>query len=242
MLDASGMETLKLSVWRTDGDAQLKLQLRYQDYDDTPDEWGGILQHTTEAVYFDTNTDNANGAIEAGQWVTLEIPLSDFTVANPDYVDGSSDPATEFVPVDASRITGIQIVSQNWVPRTADDGVTLLDENDAPVTDGTEPALVAVPSRETIYVDEIFFAKTPDAPRSLIERPRRTRQPMWWGSSATSTLRNQTWTELYRGDALLLDVRDRQVAKYSDVSGIHIDGATTGDTSSSNATSTCGVR
>ena len=230
MLDASGMETLKLSVWRTDGEAQLKLQLRYQDYDDTADEWGGIVHHTTGAVYFDTNTDNANGPVDAGQWVTLEIPLSDFTVANPDYVEGSSDPATEFVPVDASRISGLQIVSQNWVPKTADDGVTLLDENDAPVTDGTEPALVAEASRETIYIDEIFFAKTPDAPRSLIEETpaHATADVVGVFSDEYSSAFNMDGSFTV-GTLSYSTFGTDTVAKYSDVSGIHIDGATTGD-------------
>ena len=88
-LDVSTTDTLKMSVWRTDAEAQLQFAIRYQDPDPTViDEFGNPMVYESDPVYFDTNEGNPNGAIGADQWVTVEIPLSDFGAIDPSTVVG----------------------------------------------------------------------------------------------------------------------------------------------------------
>ena len=55
-------------------EAQIKVALRYQHPTDI-DEYGNPLVIESDPVYFDTNESNPNGAVPAGEWHTLEIPL-----------------------------------------------------------------------------------------------------------------------------------------------------------------------
>ncbi|NBX30962.1 hypothetical protein EBR04_11070, partial [bacterium] len=75
-LDISDMDTFHMDVWRTDASADFKIKL--VDFGangkwgtDVPD--GDNVEH--EIVF---NSNNAN-AIAANQWVSLDIPLSQFT-------------------------------------------------------------------------------------------------------------------------------------------------------------------
>ena len=82
--------------------------------------------------------------VPAGEWHTLEIPLEQFTNA------------------DLSTVTGFIVTSVNYIEELDADGNPVVDENG-------EPSILDAPSRETIYMDEVYFASVPDAPRSTVE-------------------------------------------------------------------------
>ena len=142
-----------MSVWRTDAEAQLQFAIRYQDPDPTViDEFGNPMVYESDPVYFDTNEGNPNGAIGADQWVTVEIPLADF---------GAIDPST---------VVGVMLYTNDHEVVTDEDG-NPLNADGNPVAEGEEPATQPVASREEIYVSELYFAGTPDAPRAAAEVP-----------------------------------------------------------------------
>ena len=70
-VDASGMDTLNLTVWRTDATADLKIKL--VDYG-SDDAWGN--DNVEHEINLAAGTADA---VAAGEWVTLEIDMSDFT-------------------------------------------------------------------------------------------------------------------------------------------------------------------
>ena len=79
-------------------------------------------------------------------------------------------PLADFPGVDPSMIVGVMMYTQEWEVLTDENGNPLnADGNIA--AEGEEPALHAVPSREEIYVSELYFAGTPDAPRLPLRRP-----------------------------------------------------------------------
>ena len=165
-LDVSSMETLKLGVFRSDPDAQLRFALRYDDGS------GAGVGVESSSIYFDADT--SYGAVPAGQWHLIEIPLSDFTMPNPNYIEGVSDPdvTPAEVPVDLTQVTGLMMWSYDaeYEARTNTDGA-MLDEAYEITTDPGAQAYDPVPSRETIYLKEFYFSTTPDAPRSAPQDP-----------------------------------------------------------------------
>ena len=131
----------------------------------------------------------------------------------------------QFVPVDGSRVTGIQLVSQNWEARTADDGETLLNADDQPVAEGEEPAVDPVPSRETIYVDEIFFSRTPDAPRSVPEAPEHDQADvlgLYGAEYSSAAVVDMDGSLTIAGAVSTETIAGNEVMKYADVEGIQI--------------------
>ena len=87
--------------------------------------------------------ESSNGPVPAGEWHTLEIPMEQFT------------------DVDPSTVTGFIVTSVHYIEELDADGNQVL-------LDSGEPSILEVPSRETIYMDEVYFSTVPDAPRSVI--------------------------------------------------------------------------
>jgi len=150
-LDVSSADTLKLTVFRTDPTAQLRFELRFANENTTYDEVGNGV---SESVYFDAST--SFGAVPAGQWHTIEIPLSAF---------GNG--------VDLTQVTGVMMYSfdPEYVLRTDANGDPVGDDYETVLTDPATYLYDPVPSRETIYLDELYFAATPDAPRTAPADP-----------------------------------------------------------------------
>ena len=151
-LDVSATDTLKMTVFRTDPSAQLGFELRFDNGDTTNDEVGNGV---SETIYFDANT--SFGAVPAGQWHTIEIPLSAFGEG-----------------VDLTQVTGVMMYSYDpeYVLRTNSDGDPVADDEAQTVlTDPEQYVYDPVPSRETIYLDDLYFAAIPDAPRTAPADP-----------------------------------------------------------------------
>ena len=112
----------------------------------------------SQSIYFDADT--SFGAVPAGQWHTIEIPLSAFGT-----------------DVDLTQVTGVMMYSYDpeYVLRTDDNGDPVGDDYSTVLTDPATYLYDPVPSRETIYLDELYFAATPDAPRTARRRTRGMR-------------------------------------------------------------------
>ena len=130
----------------------------------------GAVNHSAKVYFDDSDSEVSNGPVPAGEWHTLEIPMEQFT------------------DIDPSTVTGFVVTSVHYIEELDADGNQVL-------TESREPSILEVPSRETIYMDEIYFSTVPDAPRSVIEEAPGYADADVAAVSVTSTPRVPlTWT------------------------------------------------
>ena len=158
-VDMSSMESLKLTVWRSDPEAQIQVHFLYD---------GGDT--SANKLYFDDGLFSDYDPVPAGEWYTIEIPMADMVAAG----------------LDPSTFAGIVLASHKYRPLKDGDG-NLVDHDGNILADDAEPVIEEYASGETIYMSDVYFSKAPDAPHSVIEEAPVMRMPTWLRSTVTST-------------------------------------------------------
>ena len=187
--DASSFDSLKFNLLRTDADAELQVKLLFAGGGQTDN----FLVHS-----------EYGNAVPAGQWHTLEIPLDNAAYAGEFNPEGWETWWTGPKSIDTHEVIGYVLTSVKY---------TQQDDGQGNIVD------VPTPSRESIYMADIYFSNVPDAPRAPAEAPGYSADDV---VSVFSDGYTAAETGTSFGSGSVIQVKGNSVVHYEDVSEVRV--------------------